>query len=202
MPDLPSWLPAASLVLLLTASVARGVALRRQGVQSYGFGHNSNVQGVAERFWKLAVGLLAACALIAWLAPQWETSLGRPSWSYDERLRWAGAAFQIIGVLIVLAGQQAMGLSWRVGVPQDGPGALVTGGLFRFSRNPVFVGMFLLAVGMFSWSPTMLSAALVPLAAAIMAVQVRIEEDRLTAKHGDVYRDYARRTPRWIWPIG
>jgi protein-S-isoprenylcysteine O-methyltransferase Ste14 len=95
-----------------------------------------------------------------------------------------------------------MGASWRVGVPAEGPGALVTGGLFAISRNPVFVGMFGLAVGMFLWSPTMLTAALLPLAASMMAVQVRIEEDALIAKHGNDYTAYQARTPRWLWPIG
>jgi protein-S-isoprenylcysteine O-methyltransferase Ste14 len=87
-------------------------------------------------------------------------------------------------------------------VPAEGPGALVTGGLFAISRNPVFVGMFGLAVGMFLWSPTMLTAALLPLAASMMAVQVRIEEDALIAKHGNDYTAYQARTPRWLWPIG
>jgi protein-S-isoprenylcysteine O-methyltransferase Ste14 len=36
----------------------------------------------------------------------------------------------------------------------------------------------------------------------MMAVQVRIEEDALIAKHGNDYTAYQARTPRWLWPIG
>jgi protein-S-isoprenylcysteine O-methyltransferase Ste14 len=148
------------------------------------------------------VGLLAAAALIAWLAPGIEPALGRPAWSDTPALRWIAAAVMALSTILILAAQAAMGASWRVGVPAEGPGALVTGGLFDLSRNPVFVGMFGLALGVFLWSPTMLTAALLPLAASTMAMQVRIEEDALLAKHGENYASSTARTPRWLWPIG
>jgi protein-S-isoprenylcysteine O-methyltransferase Ste14 len=198
----PLWFPVACLAVVLAASVLRGVMLRRAGVRAYGFDHKGAIQAVAERFWKLAVALLAAAALIAWLASGIEPSLGRPDWSETPALRWIAAGVMALSTLLILAAQAAMGASWRVGVPAEGPGALVTGGLFALSRNPVFVGMFGLALAMFLWSPTMLTAALLPLAASTMAMQVRIEEDALLAKHGDLYVAYQKRTPRWVWPVG
>ena len=197
----PPWLPAGALGLVLLSSVVRGLISRAAGVQSYGFGFRPEIQQVAERFWKVAVALVAASALIAWLAPQWEPALGRPDWSQTHPLRWIASLVLIVGALTVLAGQQLMGASWRVGVPKDGPGDLVTRGLFRFSRNPVFVGMFAMTFGISLWSPTLLSAAAVPLAAAMMAVQVRVEEEALGATHGESYRAYATRVPRWVWPL-
>jgi protein-S-isoprenylcysteine O-methyltransferase Ste14 len=176
--------------------------LRRAGVRAYGFDHKGAIQAVAERFWKLAVALLAAAALIAWLAPGIELSLGRPDWSETPALRWIAAGVMLLATLLILVAQAAMGASWRVGVPAEGPGALVTGGLFALSRNPVFVGMFGLALAMFLWSPSMLTAALLPLAASTMAMQVRIEEDALLAKHGELFLAYQKRTPRWVWPLG
>lgn len=198
---LPNWLPAGALALVLTASVVRGLVLRSAGVETYGFGFKPEIQKVAERFWKAAVLLVAGAALIAWLAPHWEAALGRPEWSHTPRQGWIAASMLMIGALIVLVGQQSMGASWRVGVPKDGPGALVTRGLFRFSRNPVFVGMFAMTFGMFLWSPTLLSAAALPLTAAMMAVQVRVEEEALKQKHGPAYEAYAKSAPRWVWPF-
>ena len=148
------------------------------------------------------MALLATAALAAWLVPGIEVHLGRPAWSDTQAQRWIAAGVMTVSTAFIIAAQAAMGASWRVGVPAEGPGALVTGGLFAISRNPVFVGMFGLAVGMFLWSPTMLTAALLPLAASMMAVQVRIEEDALIAKHGNDYTAYQARTPRWLWPIG
>jgi protein-S-isoprenylcysteine O-methyltransferase Ste14 len=203
MPDfaLPYALPAAALAVVMLASIARGLALRARGVLAYGFSFRPEIQKAAERFWKLAVILVAAATFVACFAPEWEPALGRPDWSYTVLQRWIAGAILLIGAVFVLAGQHAMGASWRVGVPSDGPGALVTRGLFRMSRNPVFVGMFALAFGVFIWSPTLLSASALPLAAAMMAVQTRVEEEALAAKHGESYRAYAAKTPRWIWPL-
>jgi protein-S-isoprenylcysteine O-methyltransferase Ste14 len=198
----PSWFPVACLAVVLIASVVRGVLLRRAGVRAYGFDHRVELQAVAERFWKAAVALLAAVVMIAWLAPGVELHLGRPAWSAAPALRLIAAGVLFLATLLVLIAQKAMGASWRVGVPSEGPGALVTHGLFAVSRNPVFVGMFGLASGVFLWSPTMLSAALLPLAAATMAMQVRIEEEALLAKHGEHYAAYRAKTPRWFWPLG
>ena len=197
----PLWFPVASLAVVLAASVLRGFMLRRAGVRAYGFDHKGAIQAVAERFWKLTVALLAAAALIAWLAPGIEPALGRPAWSETPALRWIAMGVMLLATLLILAAQGSMGASWRVGVPAEGPGALVTSGLFAHSRNAVFVGMFGLALAMFHWSPTMLTAALMPLAASTMAMQARIEEDALLAKHGERYAAYKAQTPRWLWPL-
>ena len=202
MTFLPLWFPAACLLLVLAASILRAALLRVSGIRTYGFAHNRSIQSVAEHFWSIAVALLVVAALTAWLVPEIEIHLGRPAWSDTQAQRWIAAGVMTGCTALIIAAQAAMGASWRVGVPADGPGALVTGGLFAISRNPVFVGMFGLAVGMFLWSPTMLTAALLPLAASMMAVQVRIEEDALIAKHGDDYAAYKARTPRWLWPMG
>jgi protein-S-isoprenylcysteine O-methyltransferase Ste14 len=198
MTHLPLWFPVASLLLVVAASIFRGLLLQATGVPSYGFGHNRPIQSVAERFWSIAVAMLAVAALTAWLAPQLEIHLGRPAWSDTPSLRWIAAGLMTVCTALIIAAQATMGASWRVGVPAEGPGALVTGGLFAISRNPIFVGMFGLALGMFLWSPTMLSAAVLPLAASMMAVQVRIEEDALAARHGDGYAAYRKSTPRWL----
>jgi protein-S-isoprenylcysteine O-methyltransferase Ste14 len=198
----PPWFPVACLTVVLIASAVRGVLLRRAGVRAYGFDHRVELQSVAERFWKAAVALLAAAVMIAWLAPGVELHLGRPAWSAAPALRWIAACVLLVSTLLILIAQTAMGASWRVGVQSEGPGALVIGGLFAVSRNPVFVGMFGLALGVFLWCPTMLSAALLPLAASTMAMQVRLEEEALLAKHGEEYAAYRAKTPRWFWPLG
>jgi protein-S-isoprenylcysteine O-methyltransferase Ste14 len=60
------------------------------------------------------------------------------------------------GVLVVTAGLAVYGLalhafgsSWRLGIDRNRPGALVTAGIFGHSRNPVYLGLALLAVGVF-----------------------------------------------------
>jgi len=76
---------------------------------------------------------------------------------------------------------------------------LVTGGPFRYLRNPIYAGVcfLLLAVALVRRSPSFLLAAI--LFAPIIDVYVRqVEEPRLTARFGEAYRRYAEAVPRWI----
>lgn len=76
---------------------------------------------------------------------------------------------------------------------------LVTTGLYRFTRNPMYLGMVLFLAGaglklgsLGCWIP-------VPLFIAIIQVQfIRNEELFLTGIYGDEYRAYQRKVRRWI----
>jgi protein-S-isoprenylcysteine O-methyltransferase Ste14/catechol 2,3-dioxygenase-like lactoylglutathione lyase family enzyme len=76
---------------------------------------------------------------------------------------------------------------------------LVTGGLFRLSRNPIYLGM---AVVLLGWA-VFLSNPLTLLGIWLFALflgrfQIRPEERALQAQFGEAFDDYAARTRRWI----
>ena len=78
---------------------------------------------------------------------------------------------------------------------------LVTGGIFRFVRNPMYVGLILLvaATGVAlasDWTLVMTAALAVTLHVGV----VRREERYLAAKYGERCRDYCRRVSRYGWP--
>jgi protein-S-isoprenylcysteine O-methyltransferase Ste14 len=195
----PAWLPLAALVLIVAASALRILAVERaHKVKAFGFGRHAPIQGIAERTWKLAVLAAFVLALIAWLAPQWEVMLGRPEWAGGRELRWVAAILFAASTALTIAAQIQMGASWRVGVPKEGPGDLVTRGLFAWSRNPIFVGMLGAAVALFLWSPHIATAGLLAAIWTLIQIQVRIEEEALREKHGDAYERYAAQTGRWF----
>lgn len=109
-----------------------------------------------------------------------------------------GVFIAVAGAMVAFAAQMSMGASWRVGVRQGESGALVTGGLFRLSRNPTFVGQGLLLAGMalvIPSSPTLLAILLFVMAAS---VQIREEERILLSAHGAEYWRWSAQVPRWI----
>lgn len=77
--------------------------------------------------------------------------------------------------------------------------AMVTGGVFSFSRNPMYLGMILILAGM-----GIVMGSLVPLTVVPMFIwwmQTRFivyEEMMMENTFGDPYRDYKRRVRRWI----
>lgn len=77
--------------------------------------------------------------------------------------------------------------------------ALVTTGIHGWSRNPIYLGMFLIygSIGIAVRSPWILILAL-PLAITIRYGVVAREEAYLERRFGDVYRDYKERVRRWL----
>ncbi|MDB5551309.1 MAG: isoprenylcysteine carboxylmethyltransferase family protein [Rhizobium sp.] len=77
--------------------------------------------------------------------------------------------------------------------------ALVTTGIHGWSRNPIYLGMFLVygGIAIAVRSPWILIFML-PLAMTIRYGVVAREETYLERRFGDVYRDYRARVRRWL----
>ena len=77
---------------------------------------------------------------------------------------------------------------------------LVTDGPYSVSRNPLYLGSFLLAVSAALFLNSLLCVAAVVIVALIyMLTTVPVEEKFLLARHGDSYEEYTRQVPRY-WP--
>ncbi len=77
--------------------------------------------------------------------------------------------------------------------------AIIEAGPYRYSRNPIYVGMFVIVVGAAMALDSLWQfAALAVLYLVIRWGVVAREEAYLTRKFGAAYRDYARRVRRWI----
>jgi protein-S-isoprenylcysteine O-methyltransferase Ste14 len=188
-------------IFFLAAFVWRGwIQWRRTG--DHGFRGISGSPGSPE-WWGgglLAVGLVAAFAaplaeLAGWLAP-WPP-LARPGW------RAAGLACAGAGFALTLAAQLQMGASWRVGVDAAERTELVTAGLFRFVRNPIYSAMLLALVGLGLLVPNAISLLALAASLAGLEIQVRrVEEPHLLRVHGGPYRAWAARTARFLPRLG
>jgi protein-S-isoprenylcysteine O-methyltransferase Ste14 len=85
-------------------------------------------------------------------------------------------------------------------VPTNRPTtAIVDRGPYRFTRNPIYLAMFIGLVGLaMAFNSLWLLAALVPFALIIRTGVVAREEAYLERKFGDVYRQYRARVRRWL----
>ncbi len=77
--------------------------------------------------------------------------------------------------------------------------ALVTTGPFRVSRNPMYLGMALLLIGIGVLMGTATPLLVVPVFVVLIQVMfVRMEERMLGAAFGDEYAAYRRRVRAWV----
>jgi len=83
--------------------------------------------------------------------------------------------------------------------PLDPPKDLVISGLYKYVRNPMYVGVLLLIIGHFLWFGfwnLLIYAALVFI--AFHSFVTFYEEPNLKNRFGGAYADYLKRIPRWI----
>jgi protein-S-isoprenylcysteine O-methyltransferase Ste14 len=85
-------------------------------------------------------------------------------------------------------------------VPTNRPTTtIVDGGPYRFTRNPIYLGMFLGSIGLaIALNDAWLLVMLVPFWLVIRYGVVAREEAYLERKFGDVYRGYRSRVRRWL----
>ena len=117
-----------------------------------------------------------------------------PDWA-----RILGAVLGALGIAAFAAAIVCMKDSWRAGVSAREKTELVTGGIYRISRNPAFLGFDLMYLGIlllfFSWPLCVLTA----LAALLLHVQVVcVEEAHLRVAFGQAYLDYCGQVCRYI----
>ena len=110
-----------------------------------------------------------------------------------------GGSLILIGLALAAAGIR--NFSWA-GTPVQGTKptrALVTTGIHGWTRNPIYLGMFLIygGIGVAARSPWILMLTL-PLAITIRYGVVAREEAYLERRFGDAYRDYKARARRWV----
>ena len=140
---------------------------------------------------RIAMLLLLAAAVINWITPLHERHL----------ITSAGTA-----VVLGFTGFAVMIRAWwqfrqhAVAIcPTEKTSALITDGIYRYTRNPMYLGMLMMLVAVALWigtPPFMLAAV------TFFLIMDRLfcpyEEDKLQAAFSDAYRAYASRIRRWL----
>ena len=139
---------------------------------------------------------LAAACLLQWLEP-----LGLLV-HLDQLLRVvAGAALFAAGMAMMIAGHRAMSRHATAVNPYRPTTALVTDGVFAFTRNPLYVGVSIALCGVAAvFALDWVLVLIVPACVLLHFAVVRREERYLEQKFGDAYRRYRQRVPRY--PLG
>ena len=136
---------------------------------------------------------MAAMAGIARLAP----TLSRP---FSGRL-FAAAGLAALGAALGAAGVLAF-RAQRTTVNPHRPAAIsamVVGGIYRRTRNPMYLGLLLMLLGWAAYLAHPLACAVPPVFVLYMnRFQILPEERALQAKFGPAFDAYAQAVRRWI----
>lgn len=150
--------------------------------------------GVAVRPPLLFLSGLLVGAVAGWLVPldAGPALAGPPRWI-------AGAAVALVGVTLMAWSLRLFSASGTPVQTSKATNAIVTTGPYRFSRNPIYLGLSLIYIGIALGLALWWALALLPLIWIILHFGVvRREEAYLEARFGEAYESYRARTRRYI----
>lgn len=107
----------------------------------------------------------------------------------------------IIGIQIAIAGARACHEHETTVNPlkPEDSSALITDGVFKVSRNPIYLGMALALLGFGVWLGALTAWLMVPLFIWYLGrFQIAPEERSLDIQFGEAYRRYQQQTRRWL----
>lgn len=118
---------------------------------------------------------------------------------FPHYVRYIGFALALIGTCVFILSILQMADSWRAGVSKNEKTALVTTGVYAFSRNPAFLGFDLVYIGILLMFFNPILWILSFLGAFIFHLQiVNVEEEFLLSSFGQEYLNYKKAVNRYI----
>lgn len=113
---------------------------------------------------------------------------------------WAGIVLQVLGTIWLMLAQAQMGTSWRIGVPEDKQDSqqVVTTGLYRYSRNPIYVGVIVFVLGLTLALPSFITGVSLLINVVFIRNLVQREEVFMAKSFGPDYQAYCLRVRRWL----
>jgi protein-S-isoprenylcysteine O-methyltransferase Ste14 len=142
----------------------------------------------------LALVLLAA--LLMWLCPAWAPlNFQIP---FQPIVAWI---FGLAGMMVSAMGVAEFRRAKTTVNPTkpESSSSLVTSGIYRCTRNPMYLGFLLLLTGWAAATANILAFVVLPAFVAYMSrIQIKPEEGALTAIFGEEFKSYCSRVRRWI----
>ncbi|KNF08656.1 phospholipid methyltransferase [Gottschalkia purinilytica] len=187
------------LIFIISYSLKLIILYKRNNLRA-----NTLGKGVKDRNIKLTEITVKTTTFIwglTWIAEIFFNNIISQKLSFlfkNKVLSYIGLLTITIGVLIFIIAMINMKSSWRVGIDKINKSELITNGIYKYSRNPAFVGFYLMFLGLFFIYQDYLT--LIVLILNIISIHKLIlqEEKHLEKMFHKEYLDYKKRTPRYI----
>ncbi|MGX5684476.1 methyltransferase family protein [Chryseobacterium cucumeris] len=159
---------------------------------------DDSAYGLVGFYFKLILFALFMYTILLLLFPKDMFSAFKINALEYNLIQYIGLGLMMMALIWVVIAQLQMKNSWRIGIDSTTKTDLVTHGLFRYSRNPIFLGMTISLVGFFLALPTVIAFAFVLTGSILMQIQIRLEEEYLLKEHGQIYVAYKKKVKRML----
>lgn len=185
-----------SALTLLVLAVFYGIYFgkmlvqKRHGIRTHQIGRRK------EKELHTVETLMSIATLGAPIAQLMSVALG---WNHlPAGARFTGFCIGMLGDAVFLLSVLRMKDSWRAGIPDRDKTELVTTGIYRYSRNPAFLGFDLMYIGVLLMYGNLLTLGFSVFAMVMLHLQMLQEERYLQGVFGEAYAAYKRQVFRYL----
>lgn len=126
---------------------------------------------------------------------------GDPLWSAPW-ITMVAVFLGLVGVGLAAAGVAVLGRDLVPWVAPKPGAPLRTSGIYRLTRNPIYLGILVGTAGWVLWRGRIELIVIWVLLVAVLVTKAHVEQQRLIDAYGDEYREYAARTPLLLFARG
>jgi protein-S-isoprenylcysteine O-methyltransferase Ste14 len=191
----------AGLAAFIFPFISKTALLKAKGVKAFRLGRDKN--GIRKY-----VEVLFVFVFILWSVEIVFHSTGMAAnifpWFVYIRLfdtlwlKICGCVLIASGAVSAVLSLISSGDSWRVGVDDVNTGAMVTSGMFSWSRNPLYTALNIMSAGYFLVNGDVFFLCSMIVIAAMFHYQIIQEEKSLEAKYKEAYLEYKKKVRRYI----
>lgn len=125
--------------------------------------------------------------------------LALPDIPISRDMTWLGFGFMAVGIALIILSLGLFRISGENPEPWTPSRTIIARGPYRHSRNPMYLGMLIIHLGLALWQTSMGVLFFLPIALLVIdAFVIRREEAYLALKFGKTYSDYCQRVRRWL----
>jgi protein-S-isoprenylcysteine O-methyltransferase Ste14 len=121
-----------------------------------------------------------------------------PIFIQNNLIRYIGLVIALLGVVVFITAMVTMRDSWRVGIDNTQKTKIINTGIYKYSRNPAFVGFDLFYIGIAIAFSNTFNLIFACCSILLLHLQILEEEKFLPTVFGKEYLDYKKKTRRYF----
>jgi protein-S-isoprenylcysteine O-methyltransferase Ste14 len=187
-----------SIFLVALFIVPSYVTYKRTGINPFKFSKEETAINYVGKAYKIISAFAFATILLNAFFTSTIQYLVPIEYLQNDILAWVGLGLVHLAFLIIFIAQRNMANEWRIGIDNENKVNLITKGMFGVSRNPIFLGVIIVFIGLFLIIPNAVTVVILVSGVIVIQVQVRLEEEFLLNQLGNEYKEYMSKVKRWI----